>query len=211
MSISKNIYKINNIEYIYNLLLKVNNQCVYIDKYGNKCLSKCLSKSPFFIRKYFCEKHIKSHTQYIIKFNEFISLYIIYDKYINDKLLMCYSINQLEREKIYISYLIVNLIKFLKLNDYYLLLSQPIISKIYEILYTCLTINLFNFENYKYNIYKLKSLHFDNIVKRNNKIKKESIETLIDLSYNNNNNIGNVFINSFIGDRNIFKLIECFI
>ena len=197
----------------YNKLLnkKCNNKCSYINKYGVKCNNQCLNKCVFIIREYFCEYHITNHINNIIKLNSFMSQLINMTNYIDKYLLNSYTLNQFQIEKIKYNNSMKKIYILINQHIDYIQMIQPLLDILYSFIFNFLQIGIYNTDTFKININIIKKYHYNYIINRNKKYRKDCIDTLLSLTENSNNTIGKVFLHSKIGDSNIFKIIESFI
>ena len=203
------MYKNSIIDKIHSFVM---NKCSYINKYGAKCNNNCTSRSPFVIRDYFCENHIKNNINDIIKFNTFICGFVYIQTIINNLL---FTVNNIERGYTSLKFNLRKFVKkmfhFIQENIDYLLLSPVFVNITHDMIFNCFSQNIYELNEYKIHVNFLKKFSFENIVNTNKKYRKDVIDTLINLTNNSNNYIGKVFMNSNIGDLNIFKIIEKYI
>ena len=215
MSLTRSNPILHNLDYrkLYNRLLNIryNNNCCYIDKYGRTCKNKCIDTSTFIIREYFCDYHIKNKIDCIIRINHLLYLFNHYDKYIQYSICETYTVlhkyNHNTMHKINMN----KLFKLLKDNRNYILMTQPMIDIMHGLLFRYFQIGVYDMDLYKMNLGVIKTYKYKTIIQTNIQYKKDCINCLIDLSNKDNNTIGSIFLNSNIGDRNIFKIIESFI
>jgi hypothetical protein len=193
-------------------ILVTNLNCSYINKYGVNCKNRCTLHSPFIIRDYFCEIHIKNQINDIIKFNTFIYRFEHIKNIINNLLLQIINTGHgFISLKLNLRKFIKKMFQFIQENINYLLLSQVFINTTHDMIFNCFTQHIYELNEFKIHVNFLKYFSFENIVNVNKKYRKDIIETLIDLTNNSENYIGKVFMNSNIGDFNIFKIIEKYI
>ena len=196
----------------------INHKCSYIDKYGVNCNNQCTSRSPFVIRDYFCEIHIKNHINDIIKFNTFVCSFTNIQKIINNLLLRQLTSTQtvnIERGftslKLNLRKFIKKMFQFIQENVNYLLFNQVFVNNAHDMIFNCFVQHIYELNEFKIHVNFLKYFSFENIVKVNKKYRKDVIDTLINLTNKSNNSIGKVFMNSNIDELNIFKIIEKYI
>lgn len=188
-----------------------NKKCRYINKYGIKCNNNCLVICPLIIREYFCDSHIKNNINQIIKLNVYILKFMKYERYINHLFLTTVNVKKYNEQKLVIIDIMFTLYKLLKDNEDYLLMTQPILYKLHSLLFQCFNNHIYDILTYRTNNKLLKTFCSSRIIRNNIKQRDDSINTLKDLSINNNNTIGNVFKNSAIGEIKIFSIIESFL
>jgi hypothetical protein len=194
------------------LSLNIIHKCSYISKYGVNCDNDCTSRSPFVIRDYFCENHIKNNINDIIKFNTFICGFTYIQNIINNLLLQTVNIERgFTSLKLNLRKIIKKMFQFIQENVNYLLLSQVFVNIAHNMIFNCFTQHIYELNEFKIHVNFLKYFSFENIVNINKKYRKDVIETLINLTKKSDNSIGKVFTNSNIGDFNIFKIIEKYI
>ena len=194
------------------LLNKQNNSnCYFINKYGKICNNKCLETSTFILREFFCDYHIKNHIDDIIKINTFIFNFTLTVNYINNILLNTYTRTQLQTEFTNCKKYIKMLYSLIHNNKNYIIMTQPVIDIVHGLLFKYFQNNIYDMNLYKLNLNQLKFYNYNYIINDNIKKRKDTIDTLLCLIYDNNTSIGKVFLTTNIGDINIFKIIESFV
>ena len=201
------IYKTNELTSINNYT----NTCKYINKYGVVCENKCIM-SPFKLRMYFCEHHIKNNIGHIIKSNKTIEHFSKQENQIISLFLNKLHLSRINHEKLKIANIFYKLYNYLLVNIDYLLMSQIIVLRFHNMLFQAFqNYMIYDFTTYKINNKRLKQFHYDSIIKFNKNKKKEISKTLLSLSETSDNYIGKVFCNSQIAEIRIFDIIETFI
>jgi hypothetical protein len=206
------IYSFDIKKYYKELLNKrYDNCCCFINKYGNKCTNKCLDKSTFIIREYFCYYHIKSYIDDIIKINKFIYYFTLNTCYINNILLYTYTKTQLQTEYVNCRKYIQKIYNLLFHNYNYIIMTQPVINILNNLIFKYFEIGIYDINIYKLNLNNLKSYNYTCIINGNIKKRKDTINTLMSLTDDKNTSICKIFNISKINDKNIFKIIESLI
>lgn len=189
----------------------IENNCNYIDRYGNKCCNECLSESPFKHRIIFCWKHIKENIDTIVKLDYFIYSFFLLQKEINKRIE-----NETTQHRIFfvnneIQTLFKRLIK-LVINNYDLLIMIPLLLGKIDTIY----VKIFNYGlrlDYDISIpYELRLFIFTKCksqIDKNINEKKECINNLKNVL--NTNEFSNYLYNTNMFDYNIISIIEEYI
>jgi hypothetical protein len=202
-----------------NLLTKYDEKykCIYINKYGEKCKNNCLKVSPFKLREFFCEYHIKNYIHFIINFIEFVSNFIKIENKVNLIFNQYYRSSKFNSEKIKIKNTLNNLLYFLtenykinNQNEEFLLICQPILIKLKTYYFKSISLMIYDTFEYRNKINMLNLYKYDCIISRNIQKRKDIILMLKELSNDNNNYIGKTFKETKIGDINIIDIIGNF-
>lgn len=207
--IKSQLYTLNSgYNYFKNLLNHTDKcQCIYVNRYGEKCLNVCLQKSPFKMRQLFCDYHIKNHIEFIIKLNLFVSKFIKLENEIKDVFYQNYNFTKFNMEKRNVRIKLNEFCNPCNFKEEILLIVQPILRKLKHYYFKGISYMIFDTYEYRERINFLKNFQYETIILKNKENRKNAIELLKQMAYDYNTVIGKTFKDSKIGDINVIDII----